>query len=88
MIQLKDNKLRARFTLANQRVLESTDTTFHPQFFHIPDWAADLLQHVVIFDEHLPLLAQSNRMVVSDGGVEDGMGYFGLVIAVSTTAVA
>ena len=27
-------------------------------------------------------------MVVFDGGIKDGMGYFGLVIAVGTTVVA
>ena len=65
----------ACFTPVNQRVLEITDTTFHPRFFRIPDWAAGLLQHVVIFDEHLPFLAQSNRMVVSDGSVKATMAW-------------
>ena len=80
--------LTSRFTLANQRLSAINETTFHPRFHRLPSWAANLLQHLKIFDEHLPLLGQSNRMVVSEGGVKDGMGYFGLVIAVGTTVVA
>jgi hypothetical protein len=81
-------KLTARLTPTDQRLFPITSTTFHPRFRHIPKWAADLLQHVVISEDHIHLLEQSNRMVVSDGGVKDGKGYFGLVIVVGDTVIA
>jgi hypothetical protein len=52
-------------------------------------WAADLLvQYLKIFEQHLHLLEQSNRMVISDGGVKEVTGYFNVVIAVGDTIIA
>ena len=64
IIKIRNNTLTARLTPDNQRLSESTSTIFHPRFCQLRKWAADLFQHLVIFDEHLPLLAQSNLMVV------------------------
>lgn len=86
ILKSQDTLLTARYTPPNQ-CLNPTSTTFHPRFRHLPTWAADLLQHLDICEEHLPLLAQSNRMVVSDGGVKDGKGYFGVIIAVGATFI-
>jgi hypothetical protein len=54
----------------------------------ISKWAPDLLQHLDIFDENIHLLTQLNCMVISNGGIKDGMGYFSVVIAVGDIAIA
>jgi hypothetical protein len=88
VIKRTNNKLTARFTPANESLSLICSTTSHPRFRHVPTWAADLLQHVVIYDEHKHLLEHSNRIVVSDGGVKDGKGCFGLVIVVGDIVIA
>ena len=63
-------------------------TTQHHRFGKLPAWKADLLRHTTIYEEHRHLLASSPTIVVSDGGMEGGKGYFGYIIAVGKIIIA
>jgi hypothetical protein len=53
----------------------------------IPDWQAELLRHTVIHEEHLHLLTTS-CIVVSDGGIAEGKGNFGVILASANVVIA
>jgi hypothetical protein len=60
----------------------------HPRFGKLPEWQLDLLRHTNIYDEHTHLLISSPAIIVSDGGVEGGKGYFGVCLAVGRVVIA
>jgi hypothetical protein len=74
IIQLSNNLLTAQYTPSNLRLRHQQNHTYHHCFRQLPQWAADLLQHLVIHEEHVHLLRHSDRIVVSDGGVDKGKG--------------
>ena len=86
---IRNNTLFADFTPRNTRATPiPPDTTHHHRFGKIPDWKADLLRNTTIYEEHLDLLESSPRIIVTDGGMVDGKGYFGVIIAVGATIIA
>jgi hypothetical protein len=64
-------------------------TENHHRFGKLPKWKADLLWHMIVYHQHTHLLAHNGAtIVVSDGGIEGGKGYFGVVIAVGAILLA
>ena len=47
-----------------------------------------MLQYTTIYEEHIHWLESSPRIVVTDGGMEGGKGYFGVIVAVNTIIIA
>jgi hypothetical protein len=89
IINVQNSILFAQFTARNARATtDPPGTCHHHRFGELPTWQADLLRHTDIKDEHLHLLESSPSIVVTDGGMEGGKGYSGVIIAVGTIIVA
>ena len=86
---IQDNILYAEFTPRNTRAqTHPPGTQRHHRFGNIPSWQADLLRYLTIYDEHTHLLNNTTRIVVTDGGMEGGKGYFGVILAVGKVIIA
>jgi hypothetical protein len=46
------------------------------------------MRHTTIYEQHTPLLITEGILLVTDGGVEGGRGYFGAVLAAGATVIA
>jgi hypothetical protein len=60
----------------------------HPNFGKLPQWQRDLLRHTKIYPENRHLLATAETVVVTDGGIHQGKGYFGVTLAVGKIIIA
>jgi hypothetical protein len=79
----------SHYTHRNARAMPQTPgTTHHHRFGQLPDWKADPLRHTTIYEEHIHLLTSKSRIVVTDGGMEGGKGYFGVIIVVGKIVIA
>ena len=88
-VTIQNNVLFAQYTDRNARASTAPPgTTHHHRFGHLPNWIADLLQYTTIYEEHIHLLDSSPSIVVTDGGMEGGKGYFGVIVAVNTIIIA
>jgi hypothetical protein len=85
---IHDQAITAHLTPRNTLLVNPRRIRPHPRFGILPEWQADLLRHTTIYSEHLHLLASSSAIIVSDGGVEGGKGYFGVCLAIGTTVLA
>jgi hypothetical protein len=84
---IQDDVLRAEYTPRNTLVMPRSDQPIHQRLSRLPKWKHDLLKNSEIYDKWLPLLTQG-VMVVTDGGVSEGKGYFGITIAHQNTVIA
>jgi hypothetical protein len=85
---IQDQHITAHLTSRNTLTVNPRRIRPHPRFGALPEWKADLLRHTTISRTHLPLLASSSPIIVTDGGVHEGKGYFGVCLAVGTTVIA
>jgi hypothetical protein len=56
VIRLSPSTLTAQYTPPNQQLRHDHNHTYHHRFRQLPSWAADLLQHLDIYDKHVHLL--------------------------------
>jgi hypothetical protein len=84
----QERLIKAQFTPRNTLSVNPRRSRPHPSFGQLPEWKMDLLRHTFIYQEHLHLLVSSSPIIVSDGGVEGGKGYFGVCLAVDKIIIA
>jgi hypothetical protein len=78
---IQDRVLTAKYQVRNTITTRTRQLQQHPRFGALPDWEADLMRHTTIYEQHTPLLNTEEILLVTDGGVEGGRGYFGTVLA-------
>jgi hypothetical protein len=88
VISIQDKILMAKYQSQNTITTRPRCSQQHPRFGVIPDWEADLMRHTTIYEQHTPLLTTKGITIVTDGGVERGRGYFGIVLAAGATVIA
>jgi hypothetical protein len=86
-VYIQDSVLSAEYTPRNTLVMPHSNQPIHQRLGRLPKWKHDLLKNSKIYDEWLPLLTQG-VMIVTDGGVSEGKGYFGITIAHQNTVIA
>ena len=72
----------------NTLVIPAETRTYHPRFGRLPAWQVDLLQHLEVYSRRIHLVHFHGLTVVTDGGVKDGKGYFGVTIATGQIIIA
>jgi hypothetical protein len=85
---IRGSQLTAHYTPRNALLINPSRRPPHPRFGQLPDWQADLLQHTTIDNNKIHLLNNAGAMIVSNGGVEGGKGYFGVVLEVGQKIIA